>query len=154
MGRAFSPTRFLLPDMTCSFRARVCAKHWGFCMSTFHHRSLTGVTVFTASLLVSNGALGVETGEEVVVTATRLATPAERIGSSVAVISAADIERRQYRSVSDALQSVPSLGRRSQRRAASQAHPMCSKPRQRKPNHTLVLLDGHPNSTTPATPTA
>ena len=47
--------------------------------------------------------------ERVVVTATRLPTPPRRIGHTVTVVTAADIRRRQYRSLSEALAGVPGV---------------------------------------------
>lgn len=47
--------------------------------------------------------------DETVITATRLPTPAERIGSNVMVITTDNIERNKHRSISDALIGVPSL---------------------------------------------
>ena len=47
--------------------------------------------------------------DDLVVTATRLATPRGELASSVTVITAEDIQRRQYRSVPQALRSVPGL---------------------------------------------
>ena len=46
---------------------------------------------------------------DVVVTATRLPTPASEIGSSVTVITHDEIERKQQRTLSDVLQDVPGL---------------------------------------------
>ncbi|MBI5040728.1 MAG: TonB-dependent receptor, partial [Gammaproteobacteria bacterium] len=109
-------------------------------MSTSQFRSLTGITALITGLLASGSAIAVETGNEVIVTATRLATPAERIGSSVAVITAQEIERRQYRSVSDALQSVPSLGVVHSGGGIGKLTNVFS--RGSETNHTLVLLDG------------
>jgi vitamin B12 transporter len=57
----------------------------------------------------ANFNIGSSPDESVVVSATRLATPASAIGSSVTVITAADIEARQQRSLPDALQTVPGL---------------------------------------------
>ena len=45
----------------------------------------------------------------IVVTATRIATPESEIGSSVTVISADEIRRRQYKTVAEALRMVPGL---------------------------------------------
>jgi vitamin B12 transporter len=109
-------------------------------MFTSQHRSLTVISVLLTSLLSNGSAVAVETGDEIVVTATRLATPAERIGSSVAVITAKEIERRQYRSVSDALQSVPSLGLVHSGGGIGKLTNVFS--RGSETNHTLVLLDG------------
>ena len=47
--------------------------------------------------------------KEIVVTATRLPTPRLKVASSTTVITADDIERRQLRTVPDALRTVPGL---------------------------------------------
>src|SRR4051812_16081166 len=49
------------------------------------------------------------TSEYIVVGATRLATPIEHVASSVTVITAADIEARQSRSLPDVLRDVPGV---------------------------------------------
>ena len=102
------------------------------------HRSPTGF-VLLATLLASGNAAAAP-ADEVVVTATRLATPTERVGSSVVVITAQDIERGQYRSVSDALQSVPSLGVVHSGGGIGKLINLFS--RGSETNHTLLLLDG------------
>ena len=109
-------------------------------MSVSFHRSLTVITLSSTCLLPCGAALAVETGEEIFVTATRLATPAARIGSSVTVITSDDIERRQYRSVSDALQAVPSLGIVHSGGGIGKLTNVFS--RGSETNHTLILLDG------------
>jgi vitamin B12 transporter len=57
----------------------------------------------------ANFAIGSTADESVVISATRLATPISEVASSVTVITAADIEARQQRSLPDALQAVPGL---------------------------------------------
>lgn len=109
-------------------------------MSTSHIRSLTGATVVFLNALTCTSAVALEAGDEVIVTATRLPTPAERIGSSVSVITAQDIERGQYQSISDALQSVPSLGVVHSGGGIGKLTNVFS--RGSETNHTLVLLDG------------
>ncbi|MEQ9042574.1 MAG: TonB-dependent receptor [Alphaproteobacteria bacterium] len=76
---------------------------------------------------------------ELVVTATRIATPKEQIASSMTVITADDIARRQYRSVGDALRSVPSL---SVIRNGGAGKNTAIFSRGSRANHTLILLDG------------
>lgn len=102
------------------------------------HRSQTGLVVLAT--LLAGGSAAAASGDEVVVTATRLATPAERVGSSVVVITAQDIERGQYHSVSDALQSVPSLGVVHSGGGVGKLTNVFS--RGSETNHTLLLLDG------------
>ena len=50
-----------------------------------------------------------ETGTDVVVTATRLPTPAAEVASSVTVITSEEIERKQQRTLSDVLRDIPGL---------------------------------------------
>ncbi len=76
----------------------------------------------------------------IVVTATRLPTPRDQVGSSVTVITAADIERRQYRSVSEALRSVPGLSVIASGGGIGKLTVVFS--RGTESNHTLFLLDG------------
>ncbi|MCX4187718.1 TonB-dependent receptor plug domain-containing protein [Methylophaga sp. OBS4] len=77
--------------------------------------------------------------EQLVVTATRTPTPIHNIGSSVTVISEAEIEKKQFQTLSDALKHVPGLrvvelgGRGSQTSVFA---------RGTNSNHTLVLVDG------------
>lgn len=93
-----------------------------------------------AALLNAGVARVAHADQELVVTATRLATPSAQIGSSVAVITAQEIERRKYQSVSDALQSVPSLGVVRSGGGIGKLTNVFS--RGTETNHTLVLLDG------------
>lgn len=76
---------------------------------------------------------------EIVVTATRIATPKEQIASSITVITAQDIARRQHRSIGDALRTVPSL---SVIRNGGAGKNTAIFSRGARANHTLVLLDG------------
>ncbi len=76
----------------------------------------------------------------IVVTATRLPTPRDEVGSSVTVITAADIEHRQYRSVTDALRSVPGLSVIPSGGGIGKLTVVFS--RGTESNHTLFLIDG------------
>jgi len=76
---------------------------------------------------------------EVVVTATRLPTDIERVGSSVTVITAADIERRQQRTIVDVLNAVPGLRVVQLGPVGQQASVFA---RGANSNQTLVLIDG------------
>lgn len=83
---------------------------------------------------------GFNTGDEsVVVSATRLATPADQIGSSVTVITAADIAARQQQSLSDVLRAAPGLSIAQSGGAGAQTSVFM---RGTNSNHTKVLLDG------------
>ena len=86
--------------------------------------------------------------EEVVVTATRAPTRIERVGASVTVIDRQQIEEQQYRTVTEALRSVPGL-----RIVASGPRGTSTSVflRGANSNQTLVLLDGQRISN-PSTP--
>jgi vitamin B12 transporter len=75
----------------------------------------------------------------VIVTATRVPTPIEQIGSSVTVIDAAEIERRQWRTLPEALAEVPGLQAVQSGVAGSQTSVFT---RGSNSNHTLILIDG------------
>jgi vitamin B12 transporter len=77
--------------------------------------------------------------DHIIVTATRIPTPSSRIGSSVSVITAEDIANHQYRSATDALQSIPSL---SIIRNGGPGKLTSIFSRGTNANHTLVLVDG------------
>jgi vitamin B12 transporter len=77
--------------------------------------------------------------DDLVVTATRLPTPRGQVASSVTVITAADIQRRQFRSVSDALRSVPGV---HVVRSGGPGQQTSVFMRGSNSNHTLVLIDG------------
>ncbi len=77
--------------------------------------------------------------DSIIVTATRIPTPSSRIGSSVTVITAEDIANHQYRSATEALQSVPSL---SIIRNGGPGKLTSIFSRGTNANHTLVMIDG------------
>ena len=77
--------------------------------------------------------------DDLVVTATRLATPRGELASSVTVITAEDIQRRQFRSVPQALRSVPGLHVVQSGGPGQQTSVFM---RGANSNHTLVLIDG------------
>ena len=77
--------------------------------------------------------------DDLVVTATRLATPRGELASSVTVITAEEIQRRQYRSVPHALRSVPGLHVVQTGGPGQQTSVFM---RGANSNHTLVLIDG------------
>jgi vitamin B12 transporter len=86
--------------------------------------------------------------DDLVVTATRLATPRAQVASSVTVITAEDIKRRQFRSVSQALRSVPGLHVVQSGGPGQQTSVFM---RGANSNHTLVLIDGI-EATDPSSP--
>jgi vitamin B12 transporter len=77
--------------------------------------------------------------ENVVVSATRIATPIAQVASSVTVITAADIEARQDRSLPDVLRDVPGLTVVQTGGAGGQTSLFM---RGTNSNHTKILLDG------------
>jgi len=80
-----------------------------------------------------------DTSAPVIVTATRVPTSIEQIGSSVTVIDAAEIERRQWRTLPEALAAVPGLHAVQSGVTGSQTSVFT---RGTNSNHTLVLIDG------------
>lgn len=85
----------------------------------------------------------------IVVTATRIATPESRIGSSVSVITAEEIARRQYKSVAAALRALPGVDVVQSGGPGQQTSVFI---RGASASHTLVLIDGI-NITDPSNPT-
>jgi vitamin B12 transporter len=77
--------------------------------------------------------------EDVVVSATRIPTPIAEVASSVTVITAADIEARQQRSLPDVLRSVPGVNIVQTGGAGGQTSLFI---RGTNSNHTKVMLDG------------
>ena len=77
--------------------------------------------------------------ENVVVTATRIATPIEQVASSITTIDAADIDSRQQRSLPDVLRDVPGLNLVQSGGEGGQTSIFM---RGANSNHTKVLVDG------------
>ena len=77
--------------------------------------------------------------EYVVVTANRVETPLSQVGSTVTVITAADLARKQYWLLVDALREVPGL---DVRRTGGPGSTTSIFIRGTDSDHTLVLLDG------------
>jgi vitamin B12 transporter len=75
----------------------------------------------------------------VVVTATRVATPLDRLGSSLTLITAQDIERRQWRTLPDALADAPGLNVVQTGGPGGQTSVFI---RGANANHTKVIIDG------------
>ncbi len=76
---------------------------------------------------------------DMVVTANRIATPADKLGSSVTVITAEDLEREQVREVSEILRKVPGL---AVSRAGGPGNATSVRMRGMEGHHTLVLING------------
>lgn len=101
--------------------------------------TLSAALVATLAGPVGPGRAQTVTADEVVVTANRLPTPLEQVASTVSVITAADIERHQFRSLPDALDAVPGLNVVRSGPAGTATSVFV---RGSESNHTLVLLDG------------
>ena len=89
----------------------------------------------TAVATVSTG----EAQNEVVITATRLATPQREVASSMTIVTAADIEARQRRTLADLLKDIPGLN------AVQTGGPGGATSvfmRGTNSNHTKMLIDG------------
>ena len=98
--------------------------------------------VIAAGIAASGGAWAQTApakGPEVVVSATRISTPIEEVASSVTVITAEDIERKQQRSLADVLRAAPGLYLAQSGGPGSTASLFM---RGSNSNHTLVLIDG------------
>ena len=76
---------------------------------------------------------------ELVITATRIPTPATEIASDIAVITSDEIERRQIRTVDEALQTQPGL---SVVRSGGPGKTAAVFSHGTNANQTLVLIDG------------
>jgi vitamin B12 transporter len=88
--------------------------------------------------------------DDIVVTATRTATPEKQIGSAITVITAADIAARQLLNVADVLRTVPGL---DVIRSGGPGQATSVFMRGANSNHTLVLMDGV-EMNDPSNPTA
>ena len=76
---------------------------------------------------------------ETVVTATRTQTPSEEVGSSISVITGAELERRQITFVSDGLRYIPGV---AVNRTSGFGSSTDVRIRGAEANQTLVLIDG------------
>jgi vitamin B12 transporter len=105
------------------------------------HRSSMAPPASIAMLLAALFAYSSVAAEQspIVVTATRIPTPESEVGSSVTVISAEDIRRKQYRSVPEALRTVPGLDVVQSGGPGQQTSVFI---RGASSSHTLVLVDG------------
>jgi len=136
-------SRTNLSQETCSESKTHLASPWG------EGRKCAMKKVFAAlplvmMLIVPGGALAAgeatdEAMEEVVVTATRIETPAGQVASSVTVITADDIEKKHARTVLDVLRDVPGSSVTHQGGAGGASSVFL---RGANSFHTLVLIDG------------
>jgi vitamin B12 transporter len=106
-------------------------------------RAISAVIALGGAVLAGDGAIAQDRVSAddpgIVVTATRIPTLASEVASTIAVITAEEIERRQYRSVGEALNSLPSL---SVVRSGALGKTTALFARGSNGNHSLVLIDG------------
>ena len=91
------------------------------------------------ALAVSMGAFAAEEPQRIVVTATRIETPYERVGSSVTIITEDEIRRSGKSTVLELLRGVPALDIIQSGGPGGNASVFI---RGNKSEHTLVLIDG------------
>ena len=99
---------------------------------------LIAVGIVTATALVA-GAQEVKKLEPVVVTATKMETPAAELGSSVTVITEEELKTYHYRTLDDAVRAVPGL---EVRRSGSLGKTTSLTIRGANANQVQVLVDG------------
>ena len=97
------------------------------------------LTLFVQTALAEDNSSQDAPLENLIVSATRIATPASQVGSSVTVITAADIAAEQLRTVADALRQVPGVNVVQSGGPGGQTSIFI---RGTNSNHTKVLLDG------------
>lgn len=106
-------------------------------------RTLPLILIAGAGILVAGASLAEAAerakGPSVIVTATRVPTDPARIASSTTVITAEEIERRQFQSLPEILQSVPGLAVVRSGGFGQQASIFS---RGTESNHTLFLING------------
>src|SRR3546814_8330057 len=83
---------------------------------SYVYSSLTALALAAAPSLRSPGALAQVRSFEayeripvITITPTRRETPVERVGRTITVVTAEEIERRKYRTLPEALREVPGL---------------------------------------------
>jgi vitamin B12 transporter len=116
-------------------------KSWVFSVVWAVGRTIA-LSVSAVSAVAAEGAGSPDSSasvESVIVSATRLPTPESQVASSVTVITAADIEARQERSLPDILKDVPGLNVVRTGGPGGQALVFM---RGTNSNHTKVLVDG------------
>ena len=118
-----------------SFRSCLWARRTARTLST----SLAVLPVLGVSLHAQEPAPDAVALSPIVVSATRLPTPENDVASSVTVISSADIEAKQQRTLSDVLQEVPGL---NLVQTGGPGGPASVFMRGTNSNHTKVVIDG------------
>lgn len=103
-------------------------------------RSLS-TSIAMLALAAPGLALAQQSGDEIIITATRdsAGAPRETLGASVTTIDAIDLETRQTRVIADVLRDVPGL---AVNRAGGVGGFTQIRMRGGESNHTLVLIDG------------
>ncbi len=99
----------------------------------------TGLSLILFTIAAPAWAEDVEEPQPVVVSATRVPTPPEQVASSVTVVTAADIEARQERTIVDVLKDVPGL---NVVQTGGPGGTTSVFMRGTNSNHTKVLVDG------------
>jgi vitamin B12 transporter len=97
------------------------------------------VAVLVVALAPPARAQETKTLEPVVVTGTRIETPAEQVGASVTIIEGEEFDTRHYLTVDDALRQVPGV---EIRRSGSFGKTTSISIRGANPNQVQVLVDG------------
>ena len=97
------------------------------------------VALVVAATALAAAAQEVKKLEPVVVTATKIETPAEQVGASVTVISGEEIDTQRYPTVDEALRQVPGV---EIRRSGSFGKTTSISIRGANPNQVQVLVDG------------
>ncbi len=112
------------------------------------HRNISGSLVLHSLICLTAAYAMPRTAEsdipedasrEIVVTATRLKTPVDRIGSSITVITERDLQRSRSRNVLDALRQVPGV---TVNRSGGPGQTATVFLRGAKPGFTQVMVDG------------
>lgn len=101
----------------------------------FYARTFFSILFLTSGFAQAGEALP----EAIVITATRTPTPAERIGSSISLITEQDLKKRQTRQVVDVLREVPGL---NVTQAGSFGGTTAVRLRGTESHNTVVLIDG------------
>jgi vitamin B12 transporter len=102
-------------------------------------RRLAVMLLLTGLAVVPAGAQETKKLEPVVVTGTKIETPAEQVGASVTIIEGDVLETRHYPTVDDALRNVPGV---EIRRSGSFGKTTSISIRGANPNQVQVLVDG------------
>lgn len=110
---------------------------WGARGSQIVHRFIPMTITALTGLALPAYAANTET--PVIVSATRVPTSVEQIGSSFTVIDADEIERRQWQTLPEALAAVPGLHVVQSGASGAQTAVFA---RGANSNHTLVMIDG------------